>query len=544
MVRGLGRRGMRAVLLAALCAFAVVSPVCAPSALAEAAANAALEISFSVKPEVLVGPGEASMTILLTNTTDRAIQNIYLTSSDGLLSEPVGQLGPGESQTLVRPHTVTAGELDAGQILYTITHDAAEPGGEKAVYTLTAPIARGEAEPRVDFTRQFSSAIVPRGGVLTITYRVVNTGNVALTSLRLRDSLGDFTGRLEQLDVGDSKTFISRVTVNEAASSAPVLEYVTPSGDTALRALEEALIPSAEGGLDASFSVGRSVFSEATADAILTLTNTGNAGFTGIVVEDDIYGGVIADAIDLPAGQGPVEVAFTYPLRGEASYRWRITGMSTAGEPLELVTDTLTVAPAPTGETVAITLEAVARTPRINRPGRVAFDFAITNNGDVMASEALLYEVNRGELRRLAVIPTGEPTVCAASYDVDEDAQFIFCLNYTDAQGRQRTVTTAPIDVVIVPDGVTPEFDDGDALRLEGGSVKPTGNSSSFYALLAIAGAALTVMFTILLVASLRARRERRARREAERQRIKEELGKTNPSTPVKRRRGKRKKKK
>ena len=508
--------------------------LCALWAVAAAEPASDLSIDFSVEPSLMVAPGDVTMTFVIRNLSSRAVQNIYLSSADGLLSEPIGQIGAGESQTLVRPHTVTQEELDEGAIVYTISHDPGTDGGEKVVYNLSAAIVKGEPKPSVSFTRQLSSQFVPRGGQVTITYKIANTGNVALDGLRIRDSLGDFTGRLEQLDVGDTKTFISRVTLNGAAQSAPVLEYDVPGSGEFTLELDPAIINLASSDLNVSFSVGRLAFEKDAASAILILTNNGNVDFTNITVLDDVYGGVIADAISLPSGSKPAEIAHTYPLRGEGEYRWRITGMSSAGEALDLRTDTLSVEDEVAESTVNIGLAAEARTPRINRPGRVTFDFTITNTGNAMARDALLYEAGRGEIRRLAVLPTGEPTVCSATYDVRGDAQFIFCLTYADAQGRLRTVSNAPIDIAIAADGAVPESFEGEAGSLRGESVKMGGNSSMFIVLLVIAGAALTVMLTILAVTSVRARRERLRRVAAEKQRVKAELGKTGTFPPVK----------
>ena len=213
--RGYFRRGLLAALMTALLCLGMPALTTAAAETSEAA-ETALEISFAIKPESIVAPGDVTMTFTLVNPTDRPVQNVSLSSADGLLSEPIGQIGPGETQTLVRPHTVTQEELDAGEIAYTLSHDPADPEGEKISYSLNVPIAKGEAQPGVDFTRQVSSDYVARGGLVTVTYKVRNTGNVALTGLRIRDTLGDFTGRLEQLNVGDTKTFISRVTLNEA----------------------------------------------------------------------------------------------------------------------------------------------------------------------------------------------------------------------------------------------------------------------------------------------------------------------------------------
>lgn len=514
--------------LAVLCALLAAGLAEAVSSGAEAV----LAIDFTIQPSEMVAPGDVTMTFVIQNRGGHAVQNIYLTSEDGLLSEPLGQLKAGESQTLVRPHTVTQEELDAGAIAYTISHDPQDPEGEKVVYSLSAAIAKGEQQPSVSFTRQLSSNHAVRGGQVTITYKLANTGNVPLNSLRIRDTLGDFTGRLEQLDVGDTKTFISRVTLNEGSQSAPELQYAVPSGKEYVLALQAAPISLANSALDIAFTVGQSVFNQDTADAILILTNSGNVDYTGITVVDDVYGGVIADAVSLPVGGKSVEISHTYPLRGEGEYRWRITGMNGAGEKLDMRTETLTVPDPSADAEPEITLAVETDTPRINRAGQVTFNFTITNSGAAMARDARLYEVNRGEIRRLAVLPPGAPTLCSASYDVSADADFIFCLTYSDAQGRQQTKSNSPISVQIAPDGVSPQRTDEAGRGLRGESVKLGGNSSMFVVLLVIAGAALTVMLTILAVTSVRARRERMKRVAAEKQRIKAELGKTG-SLPV-----------
>ena len=482
--------------------------------LAENASQQALFIDFTVQPAMMVAPGDISMTFLIENRSNRPVQNIYLASADGLLSEPIGQLGAGESQTLVRPHAVTQEELDAGQVVYTISHDPQDESDEKVVYTLSVPIVKGEQQPGVAFTRQFSSQYAMPDGLMTVTYKIVNTGNVPLSALRIRDSLGDFTGRLEQLDVGGSKSFISRVTLSGDDLSMPVLEYAVPTGDEFSITLDPAPIHIADDHLITSFYVRQAEFNEDVADAILILSNLGNVDYSDITVWDDVYGGVIADEISLPSGARPVEVPYTYPLRGEGEYRWHITGTNSAGQLLDLRTSTIVASNEPESRTMDISLTAQTVTPKINRPGRVTFDFSILNTGTVMARDARLYEVTRGDIRRLAVIPRGErePTLFSASYEQ----------------------TTSPISVQIAPDGVDPQRLDASGRAVEGESVKLGSNSATFIVLLIIAGAALTVMITILVVTSIRTKRERMKRIAAEKQRIKAELGRTGSIPTVK----------
>lgn len=497
-----------------------------------------LDIALSVKPERLVTPGDVAITFTITNQSAYDVQNVTISTEDPLsgsrdnqFSEPIGRIGVGETQTVVRAHTVTQEELDEGGIDYYISYDSMRPGSVTLAYAMPVKIVKAEAAPQVDFTRQLSSSYVTAGSTLTITYRMRNTGNVPVNNLRLSDPLGSFAVRLEELGVGESRTYISRVTLSEAAVSQPTLQYTAESVPSVLIMLDPVGIRLATGELKARFSVSRSLFNKDTADATLTLTNTGNAPCTNIVVTDDVYGGVIADGLTVPAGE-PVKVSFTYPMRGERSeYRWTIAGTNAAGEAVALTTETVTLAQPSGAQSIAVTLSAEARTPTISHPGAVTFDLTVSNGGTAMAQDARLYEVNRGEIRRLAVLPAGDPTVCSVSYDVREDAQFIFCLDYTDASGRKRSISTAPIDVKIDPAGALPS--EADAGPLPGGESMKLGSTRTFTVLLVIAACALMVMIVILSVASLRARRDRRRRIAAERQRLKEEMGKTNPFTPI-----------
>ena len=474
-------------------------------------AQEGLIVDFSVSPAELVGPGDATMTFILLNQSGTDIRNIYLTSADGLLSEPIGQLAAGESHTLTRPHAVTQEELDEGCVRYIVSHDAPIPGGEKITHTVSAVIHKGDARPDVDFTRQLSSRYLSPGGQLIVTYRVTNNGNVPVTAVKVQDSLGDFTGKLERLEVGGSRTFISRITVNAPVESHAILEYSISPEETVTRELSPVSVQLSDGELNADFSVGRSVFDPYRADAVLVLTNAGNDDYEDITVLDDVYGGVIADSVSLPQNGEPAEIAFTYPVRGGGEYRWRVTGASQSGESLNFTTETLTLEDEPLSNTVDIQLNAYAETPSISRAGNVSFVLELANHGTVAARDLAVYELERGNVRRLAVLPTGDPVRFSISYEVKSDSRFIFCVNYEDAEGHARTISAEPVEVSISPSGVDPDPHSDRETAMRGGSVK-LGSSSTFTVLLVVASAALVFMFTILLVTSLRARQDKRRR--------------------------------
>ena len=122
-----------------------------------------LDISLVVNPTEMVEPQEVSLTFTITNNSSASAENVYISSFDGLLSEPIGLIAPGETQTVVRTHSVTQDELSEGAIAYIVTHD--DPLGDtaKVNYTVRTAILRSEPQPSVEFTRRLSSEIVSPG---------------------------------------------------------------------------------------------------------------------------------------------------------------------------------------------------------------------------------------------------------------------------------------------------------------------------------------------------------------------------------------------
>lgn len=517
-------------LLAALCLLAALLGAFYGSlpALAEEGASL-LRLTLAAQPEELVEPGDVTLSLTIENISDRDAQNVYLSSSDGLLSEPVGQIAAGQSQTIRRTHSVTQAELDAGAITYTVSHDDPDEAGRKVNYSVQASIHKNDLHPEAEFTRQFSSRYVAPGDTVTITYRIRNSGNVALTALRVQDELGDFTGRVDRLEAGESRMLISRVTLTEADSSAATLTYDVEAleGQSFVTTLSEAPVRMAYARMEAELSASYSAFSTNTANVVLLLTNLGNVDYTNIRVIDDIYGGVIADNVTVPSGVAdPVELSCSYPVRGDAGFRWRITGISETGESIELVTDTVTLEPREITFPAEITMRVEALTPKIRRAGEVTMRLRIENAGDADVTDIVLSEAALGEIERYAVIPAGGSIEREFGLHVAQETQFGFSILYTDITGWQRSLACAPVEVEIASDGVLPEDAKQPFIEFTGNSIKVVG--SSLYATLLIVGCGvLLVLIVILLIVSRRARLEKQLRIAAEKQRRREGSART-----------------
>lgn len=491
-----------------------------PCASAESGENTVLlDIKMSVQPAALVEPDEVTLSFTISNESYIDAQNLYLSSLDGLISESIGQIRAGESQTIVRQHSVTQDELDSGEIVYVISHNDPLQVDGKINYTVRAAISRSDAQPQAEFTRRFSARRVGEGDSVTITYCIRNTGNVVLNSLRVRDELGDFTGRIERLEVGESRTLVNRVTIREDSVSKAALSYGVEAYEDESHSvtLEDVQISVGGAELESRFNVGYSAFSNHTADVVLTLANSGGLAYRDICVIDDVYGGVIADGIEIPAGGDPVEISASCPLRGDGSFRWRVTGVCESGAALDFVTETLALEARSAERIADVTARVETQMPKIRRAGDVSMRVYIENAGDADIREIVLSESMLGDVHEFAVLDAGGHIEREIILNVPQDTVFHFSVSFTDAEGWQRVVDCAPVSVDIASDGVLPLGRKPAFIEFDGASIK-IGGSSLFAVLLIVGVVVLAALIVMLLVASRRARIEKQLRQVVVRQ--------------------------
>lgn len=494
-----------------------------------------LDLSFSVSPSELVEPGEVTLTFTVANNSLYDAQNVYISSSDGLHSEPLGQIDAGDSRVFNRTHTVTEAELDAGYITYIFSHDGIAGDPDTVNYTVDCPIARAIARPEVEFTRQLTATYARPGDVVTITYRVQNTGNVPIANLRVDDAAGEYTGRADALEVGQSRIFTSKITIDDVTTSEPRLRYSVPSeGDVEYEVrLESARILLADEQLTCSLALDReSARIGETVTATLTVMSLGNVAFYDVAVFDETYGGRIADALSIGAGTQTLTVTHEYPVRGDASYQMRVRALSSSGATIEVVTEpvSLRALDAPEAD---VSLYAEAVYPQIAQAGDAPVDVYIANAGGD-AREAVLSLSATGETLHTFSFLAGDYTTCRRVYvPVSQSGEFAFSLSYVDQSGASHALESAPVRIDIAAGGAqldaAPEGE-----PYTGESVKLSDDPSFLFLLLG--ACALLVGLAVALF--LTSRRQKRARREKlaqQRRQRQEELGKTNRFTPVKR---------
>lgn len=496
-----------------------------------------LDISFSASPAELVEPGEVTLSFTLTNSSQYDAENVYISSSDGLSTEPLGQIDAGDSRVFSRVHEVTEEELESGRISYTFSHDGVAGSRDTVNYTVDCPIQRAIAQPGVEFTRQFTGTYARPGDVVTITYRVRNTGNVPIADLRVDDAPGEYSGRADVLEVGASRLFFSKVTIEEVTVSAPRLRYTVPAEDGReyeVR-LDEARILLADEQLTATLTLDRETARVGeTVTATLTVMSLGNVDFYDVSIFDESYGGLIADALTMHAGSQTLTFTCEYPVRGDAVYQMRVRALSPSGATVEALTEPVSLRALPAASDADLALYAEVVYPQIASASDAPVDIYIVNSGASDARAAVLSETITGETLHEFALVAGDYTTYRRVYvPVSQDIDLAFSLTYTDAAGETHTVQSDPARVEIDAAGQVLEREE-QAAPYSGESVKLRENSS-FWFLLIGAGAVLIALAVALFLTSRKQRRQRREKLAQQRRQRQEELGKTNRFVPVKR---------
>ena len=497
-----------------------------------------LEISFAVSPAELVEPGAVTLTFTITNTSEYDAENVYISSSDGLRTEPLGQIDAGDNRVFSRAHDVTAEELENGRITYVISHDGVANDPDTVNYTVDCPIERAIARAEVEFTRQFSATYARPGDVVTITYRVRNTGNVPIENLRVDDAPGEYVGRADSLEVGASRLFFSRVAVEDVTVSAPRLRYTVPAEGGAEReaTLGEARILLADEQLTATLALDReSARVGETVTATLTIMSLGNVSFYDISVYDESYGGLVADALEMAAGAQALTIEREYPVRGDASYQLRVRALSSSGAIVETLTEPVSLRALPAESGAELSLYAEAVYPQIDAAGDVPVDIYIANEGGESARDAVLSETSTAtELRAFDFLAGHFTTHRRVYVPVSQSGELTFSLRYMNAAGIERTIESPPVRVEIVRGGQRLDQVAEEEAPFSGQSAK-LSEDPTFLFMLGGAAAALVALAVALFITSRKQRRRQREKQAQLRRQRQEELGKTNRFTPVKR---------
>jgi len=141
-----------------------------------------------------------------------------VTVSDPLtgLTQNLGTLTPGQSQTVTTSYTVTQADVDGGQVLNTGSVSGTDPNQTVLTadaQTVSYAIVNANAElVKTAIQTAFSKV----GDVLSYELVLTNKGNVTLTNITVEDPSTGLNEIIDELSVNESITFETSYTITEA----------------------------------------------------------------------------------------------------------------------------------------------------------------------------------------------------------------------------------------------------------------------------------------------------------------------------------------
>ncbi len=463
-------------------------------------------------PEEPRAGDEIRWTVTVANTGNVTLKNVTVSEPDfepvTILTEDDTTLAPGETAVFTVIAAIRQSDIEAARIVNVARVDAEDPNGG-TVTEMPGTEADLERVPGIALeksvdVKDLSAQPLP-DEVLTYTFTITNTGNVALSALQLVDGLDGF-----ELNEGDAAR-LATVTLNpepEGTEERPVSITVSgtyplkggdiDAGELTNEAMVKAEPPSIPGteveasdsvttnferapAIELEKSVESTDFSTppAVGDAItykFTIRNTGNVSIDDIRIVDEIPGVEVVNANwSGPLGAGMVnEDAFTatYRLTQEDIDRGSVTnvatviGSSVGGTTKDDVTDS-------DDETVRIdqikglsivkTHEAELSDPP--RPGdTITYHFHVTNTGNVTLTDVVVTDPLEGLDMPVTTIETLTPgpegVILTATYVVKQaDIQAGRIVNQAAVQGEfedpvtKETETVGPVESeeILVP---------------------------------------------------------------------------------------------
>lgn len=370
------------------------------------AAEDNLKIAMELSSTTFTEPKDITVTIQVTNSGETDMPGpVTLYYPNGKQVEEFGTptLTVGTSKTWNGTWSVTKKQLEAGKITFKLKYSLHNDAGEMVNKTknFSYPITYTGAVAAVEINRTITPTTAREGQEVTVTYDVVNTGNVEVTNVSIKEnsSISSKKGTIDTVAAGEkaSYTFTTTMKKKDLTSSATITYKA--GGKTHTEKKDEASIKYGEVKLNASLAADKK--GGIPGDAVkltLTLKNSGNVDYTGVTVTDAVLGEVFT-GLTVPAGE-TVTQEKEIIIAQTADYQFTVTGADASGSTVETSTDRLSIQALDPAQKISLNVNASADRDTIYQiPGTVKFVVQVTNNSTVevkdvtvSASGVQLYE--------------------------------------------------------------------------------------------------------------------------------------------------------
>ncbi len=428
------------------------------------------DISFtmSVDPTTLTKPDEVTVSVRVANVSTADINTaLSLFDPD---DKPVTDFYDGgslyslklnEARTWQGKYTVTQAQLDQGKITYTLRYAKTDAEGSVTQVTLpaSADIAFAGEKADLTVTRVIEPAVVRTGSDVKVIYELVNTGNVRLTDIRVRENrtISTNTQTVNPLAPGEKATvtFTKRAARTDLESSA-LINYRKDGDRTTLRVTLDALaIPIAKPGLAYELSVDRAVVNVGeTVNLTLTVRNTGNISYSNVTVTDTKLGEVFT-GLSIPAGE-TVTHTKEVTLTESSAFKFTLNLEDNTGSTLKETTNEIKISAYAEGQMMKLNLQVTPDTDTVTAlPGKVTFTIIITNDSNAPAKNISITHGGTS-IYTISELSPGQSMTLPRDFLITHAGKFRFTASARDALDNVVTFESQDIQIGFTPPTVAP----------------------------------------------------------------------------------------
>lgn len=397
----LPNRTMKKRLLVCLTVIMTVLFLLVGAACASTTDNYKIEIELS--PDTLAEPKEIAVSIKVTNVGETDMPGpVTLYYSNGKQVEEFGSptLTAGSSKSWSGTWKVTQEQLENGRVTFKLKYSIYNDANELINKTVNfgREIQYTGMVSSVEINRTITPTTARKGQEVTVTYDVINTGNVDVTDVTIKEKIATKSGKIDTVPAGEKASYTFTATMGtKDLTSQGTITYKS-GGKTQTEKKDAATIKYGEVKLAATLTADKK--GGAVGDTVkltLKLKNSGTVDFQNLTIADATLGEVFTGQT-VVAGQ-TLTLEKDVPIDKSADYQFTVKGADATGEAVDTASDRISVTAIDPSQVVSLSVEATAEPETVYiLPGTVKFHVKVTNNGarevediSVVASGVTMY---------------------------------------------------------------------------------------------------------------------------------------------------------
>ena len=415
--------------------------------------NSPLKVSMELSSNSFTEPTTITVSIQVTNTGEGDMPGACtLYYPNGKQVEDFGApvLSVGTSKSWSGTWKVTQAQLDAGKITFKLKYPVYNDAGElvNKSYSFSKKITYEGAAASLEINRTITPTTAQKGQEVTITYDVVNSGNVDVTNVTIKEnsSISSKSGTIDKVAAGTKESYTFTVKMGtKNLTSQPTITYKA-NGKTQTVKKDAATIKYGQVYMSAGLTADKKGGVPGdTVTLTLKIKNTGKEDYQNVSVSDATLGEIFS-------GQ-TVKAGETLTLEKEITidqttdYQFTIKGQTSDGSDAETTSGRVTITAADPDKVISLDVQAVAdRSVVYTIPGTVRFTVSVTNNSAIDVSNVKVYAVDT-LLYTFTKIQAGETRSFERDVNISMAGQFAFNARCVDQLDETVTFTSNTIPI-------------------------------------------------------------------------------------------------